>query len=70
MRFSVLIESFCGYAVVDNFFDGLEVSNRPSHSSVQWSSTWVLVFVLYCVLNYSRPRSVISFEIVCGIFFL
>ena len=43
MRFLVLIESFCGFAVVDNFFDGLEVSNRPSHSSVQWSSTRVLV---------------------------
>ena len=34
---------FCGFAVVDNFFDGLEVSNGPSHSSVQWSSTRVLV---------------------------
>ena len=34
---------FCGFAVVDNFFDGLEVPNRPSHPSVQWSSTRVLV---------------------------
>ena len=43
MRFSILIEFFCGFAVVDNFFDGLEVPNRPSHPSVQWSSTRVLV---------------------------
>ena len=46
MRFSVLIESFCGFAIVDNFF------------------------VLYRVLNYSGPRSVISSEIVCGFFFI
>ena len=29
MRFSVLIESFCGFAIVDNFFDGLEVLIDP-----------------------------------------
>ena len=43
MRFSILIEFFCGFAVVDNFFDGLEVSNGPSHPSVQWISKRILV---------------------------
>ena len=33
---------FAVFAVVDDFFDGFEVSNRPSHTSVQWSSTWIL----------------------------
>ena len=81
MSFSVLIEFF---AVVDDFFDGFEVSNGPSHPSVQLSSTRILVlhienlflklqtlrFILFRVLNYSRPCLVISFEIVCGIFLI
>ena len=33
---------FCGFAVVDDFFDGFEVSNRPSHTSLQWSYTRIL----------------------------
>ena len=33
---------FCGFAVVDDFFDGFEVSNRPSHTSIQWSCTRIL----------------------------
>ena len=33
---------FCSFAVVDDFFDSFEVSNRPSHPSVQWSSTRIL----------------------------
>ena len=84
MRFSVLIESFCGFAVVDNFFDGLEVSNRPSffrtvefHTGscfANWKSLFVklqiIIFVLFCVLNYSRPRSVISFEFPLDFFFI
>ena len=69
---------------MDDFFDGFEVSNGPSHPSVQWSSTRILVlhienlflklqtlrFILFRVLNYGRPCLVISFEIVCGIFLI
>ena len=33
---------FCGFAVVDDFCDAFEVFNRPSHISVQWSSTRIL----------------------------
>ena len=54
------------------------------HPSVQWSSTRILVlhienlflklqtlrFILFRVLNYSRPCLVISFEIVFGIFLI
>ena len=43
--FSVLVEFFF-FAVLRLwmiFFDGFEVSNRPSHPSVQWSSTRILV---------------------------
>ena len=54
------------------------------HPSVQWSSTRILVlhiknlflklqtlrFILFRVLNYSRPCLVISFEILCGIFLI
>ena len=39
----MLIAFFCGFAVVDNFFDGLEVSNGPSYPSVPWISTRILV---------------------------
>ena len=29
MRFSVLIEIYCGFAVLDNFLCGFSVSNKP-----------------------------------------
>ena len=38
----VFFGRFCGFAVVDDFFDSFEVSNGPSHPSVQWSSTRIL----------------------------
>ena len=40
--FRFLSNLFCGFAVVDVFFDGFEVSNRPSHPSAQWSSKRIL----------------------------
>ena len=84
MRFSISIEFFCGFAVADKFFDGLEVSNRPSYpirtvefhtgscfanSKSLFLELQIFIFVLFRVLNYSRPRLVISSEIVCGSFY-
>ena len=51
---------FCGFAVVDDFFDSFEVSNGPSHPSVQWSSTRILALQIEN-LSFKNYRSSLSF---------
>ena len=62
---------FYGFAVVDDFFLRFLIDPLTDSCFANWKSLFlklqIFLFVLFCVLNLSRPCLVISFEIVWGI---
>ena len=62
---------FCGFAVVDDFFLRFLIDPLTDSCFANWKSLFlklqIFLFVLFRVLNKSRPCLVISSEIVRGI---
>ena len=62
---------FYGFAVVDDFFLRFLIDPLTDSCFANWKSLFlklqIFLFVLFFVLNLSRPCLVISFEIVWGI---